>query len=336
MNEFSVRFGTMDSVAGKLENLAGTLKGCSHVVENTRRAMGYRTQVKPEIDRSLSAVYENISSASSKLKTLSSALKDAALTYSRAENKVLGRDDAEEKRPGFIPITLPDAFFFWLYSPSPGGVTRLILSLIGGRKTEESFSLLNWQTKKGFSANYKPGNIYLEGELGLEGSVAKYKKSAKSGLFTAGLEASAFTGKIGAKATCSLFKNGKFEPKIGIGANAEAKGLNAKVSGKFGNEDFDAHANAEGTVGYAKAEAGLDFDIRKGKFGGKAEVGAAVFKGKATGGFKFFGHSVDFSIEGEALSVGANAEFGVDKDSVTIGGKLSALVGLGFRIKISK
>jgi len=66
-----------------------------------------------------------------------------------------------------------------------------------------------------------------------------------------------------------------------------------------------------------------------------AGASAAVFKGEVKQGFTLFGVNFDVTAEGEALAVGAKANLGIDDNSFELGGKLSALAGLGLNLKIN-
>ena len=185
------------------------------------------------------------------------------------------------------------------------------------------------------SANWDFENreVGVSGTVGIEGYVGKGEVSGESGIFSGTLEGTLLEGSAGAEAKAALFSDGQFDPELSLTAKAEATGISGSAEGQIGNDDNNVHGTVEGAVGTASAEAtgmiGMD------GVGAHVEAGAAVFQGEVEGGFSIFGVNFDASIEGEALSVGAEADFGVTKDEIEVGGKLSFLAGLGLNLKIS-
>lgn len=216
-----------------------------------------------------------------------------------------------------------------------------------GNDLKTSGSVKSWDTKAGSvdvlygkagienSANWdiKKGNVGVGVKASASGSALHIENEGRVGIVKGGYEASVGTVKAEGKATLNVYSSGEFNPKLEASAKAEAQGVSGKLEGSLGTDDLNVHLKGEGTVGKAEAEAKIA--ISKDGVGGKAEAGAAVFSGKATVGFKILGLKIDASIKGEALSVGAGAEFGVSDSSFEVGGKLSFLAGLGLKIKVS-
>lgn len=193
----------------------------------------------------------------------------------------------------------------------------------------------------GYSANIKH-NVGFDLEKGLvgasitgkaEGYVAKGEVKSEIGLASVTLGGAALTGSVSGEAKAILFEGGKLDPQLKLRAAAEAVGLKGTIDQRFGNDQFNIHQGAEGKVGDASAEAYAV--VGKDGIGVGAGADAAVFKGEVKQGFTLFGVNIDVSAQGEALAVGAEAKFGVDKESFELGGKLSALAGLGLNLKIS-
>ncbi|MBE6947726.1 MAG: hypothetical protein E7454_05700 [Ruminococcaceae bacterium] len=178
------------------------------------------------------------------------------------------------------------------------------------------------------------GNIEASTKASIEAGLADISGEVSLGIASA--ESELAVGVLAAEATgkISIMREGQFDPSVEIGAKASAKGITGETETQLGTEDFNVHAKAEGVVGVAEAEAKAGFGEEEGIYA-KAEVGAAVFQGEASAGFTLFGIRIDAAIEGEALSVGAEAEFNIQKNSFELGGKLSFLAGLGLKIKIS-
>ncbi|HEX2947937.1 MAG TPA: hypothetical protein VHT96_18515 [Clostridia bacterium] len=198
---------------------------------------------------------------------------------------------------------------------------------------DAKFDTLNGKIIKENEIVFDKSNIKYKGELGVEGYIAKGEVSGNIGLLSGDASISAGEGKAVGYAECALFDEGRFDPNLALGAEAQVTGLKGEAGGQFGNEDYNLHTEAEGYVGVARAEA-------EGKLGLdgvslKAEAGAAVVAGEVKGGFTVFGINFDVTAEGEALSIGAGAGFEADEDSIELEGKLSALLGLGLKLKIS-
>lgn len=216
-----------------------------------------------------------------------------------------------------------------------------------GNDLKTSGSVKSWDTKVGTvdalsgkadiktSAewNVKKGNVGVGVKASASGSALKVANEGRVGIAKGEYEVKVGTAQAEGKATLNVISSGEFNPKLEASAKAEAQGASGKLEGSLGSDDLNVHLKGEGTVGKAEAEAKIA--LSKDGVGGKAEVGAAVFSGKATGGVTILGLKIDASIQGEALSVGAGAEFGVSDSSFEIGGKLSFLAGLGLKIKVS-
>jgi len=187
--------------------------------------------------------------------------------------------------------------------------------------------------KNSASWDLDKGNVGIGTKASVKGGLAEVSGDASYGILS--IEGEAAVGVASAEATgnITLMHSGKFDPSIDIGAKASAEFLTGEVEAQVGTEDLNVHAKAEGSVGVAEAEA--RGSISSDGISGKVEVGAAALQGEVSGGIEIFGIRIDASVEGELASVGASAEFNMQKDSVELGGKLSFLAGLGLKIKIS-
>lgn len=198
------------------------------------------------------------------------------------------------------------------------------------------WALLGFNSKKETSIDFdleEEANIGLNANLGLEGYLAQFGVEDKYGLLRNSATVGVGVASIGAGMGCVLFEDGKLDPNINVGANAEVKGITGEIKSQFGNEDYNIHSTASGAVGSATAE--VQGVISLDEISAKAEVGAAVLEGEVETGFKIFGVNFDLTTSGEFMAVGAGAEFKVETSSIELGGKLSALAGLGLNLKIS-
>lgn len=191
-----------------------------------------------------------------------------------------------------------------------------------------------YKEPKGYAAwDFKNNEVGIGGNVGIEAYLGKGEVKGEIGVLSGNL--SGTVGQVGAQAEAkaALFSDGQFDPELSVKAKAEAYGIKGAAEGQVGNEDYNLHAGAEGAVGAASAEASAF--VNKDGVGANVGASAAVFKGEVKTGFTLFGINVDLSAEGEAISAGAEANFGVTKDEIEVGGKLSLLAGLGAKLKIS-
>jgi len=203
---------------------------------------------------------------------------------------------------------------------SMGELKGDLLSYKGEAKINNSFDL-------------KKGDVSIGIQAEVLGCLSKGTAEGNIGCLSGDASVSMGSIAVMGEATCALFQNGEFDPDLELKAKAEAVGLKGELNAKFGDKDTNIHASAVGKVAVAEAEAEVKFTEEGVK--AKAEVGAAVFQGEVEAGFDVFGIKIDFTAEGEALSVGAGAEFDLEEDSVELGGKLSFIAGLGLKMKIS-
>lgn len=216
-----------------------------------------------------------------------------------------------------------------------------------GNDLKTSGSIKSYDTKMGdlelgsykakiensFNGDFKKGDVGVGVKASAGGSAVRISNEGNVGPAYGKYDAQVGTVSAEAEGKFILYSGGDLNPKLAVSGKLEAKGLSGELEGGIGDDDFNVHAKGEGTVGTAKAEGKIA--VSKEGISGKGEVGASVFSGKATAGITLFGVKIDFSVKGEALAVGAEAEFGVTEDSFELGGKLSFLAGIGLKMKIS-
>ena len=141
------------------------------------------------------------------------------------------------------------------------------------------------------------------------------------------------TGKIGA----TLYDEDELRPALTAGVSADASLAAGEVELKYAIDNGDVHGSASGE--FLTAEASADFgagvieqETKNGTVEGlgvQATVGAEAYvaQGEISGGFEFFGVSVDVSLSGNIGGVGAKAGGALTTGGV--GGEISAGLGLG-------
>lgn len=196
------------------------------------------------------------------------------------------------------------------------------------------------KTKSKAKWSPEKGDAGIEKSIEAEGHLAHGKAKGNVGLLSG--EVSGTVGSVGAtgKIGASLFKDKKFSPSVEAKAKAEASVLKGEAKTQFGNDEFNKHAKAKGTVLGAEAEAGgsagvFKDDNGKTQVGVKGKVGAEAYlaKGSVSGGFTVFGIKIDAGIEGKAGAVGVSAEGEATTGGVK--GKIGGALGLGGGVEIS-
>lgn len=199
-------------------------------------------------------------------------------------------------------------------------------------------------TTKKAAWNLEDGDVSAEYSVSGEAHIAQGKASGNIGLL--GGDIGGKVGKIGAtgKVEATLFDDGEFRPSIGGNAKVEAKALEGEANLKFGTEENNAHAKAEGSLfgAEAKASAGIGkvtYEDASGNtksgYGVTAKVGAEAYvaEGSLSSGFNLFGIKIDASVSGKAGGVGVSAGGSVTTNGVS--GKIGAGLGVGGGVEIS-
>lgn len=126
--------------------------------------------------------------------------------------------------------------------------------------------------------------------------------------------------------------NGKFDPHLELRAEAQAALAEVKAFGSIGNTFI--HADAEGKVGVGVATGEAKAVINKEEISLKAEGSVAALRGEVKGSFTIFGITIEATGSGEVGALGGGVEFSSKSGEFTIGGKVSLVAGLGFKIKV--
>lgn len=354
MPEFDVNIRGLNANKAKIKTLGGKAVFSKASLDSV--AAGLQGCISPSgyagIKKSLDDASESLKNQIEHLGKLSSGIKQAADTYLKTENAILGTlAEAKYQKPESAKSvwdrilsgeTVSGALLGGELSGSVGLFGTVASGSIGG-------SVLGYEVggKTVFGVKKKDGKIDSVGisaEGSAKGYVAKGHANAKIGDYEASIEGTVLsaeaTGAIGA----SLYKDGKLSPQIVAEAGIKGSVLSGKAEMKHGNDTFNEHSEAKGEVlgGEAKAEAGVGVITVKnsdGKevtaIGAKAEAGAEAYvaKGEISRGFTIFGVNIDVGVEGKAAAVGAKAG-----GSITTGGiqgEIGASLGLGVGINFS-
>ncbi|BCN29973.1 hypothetical protein [Anaeromicropila herbilytica] len=191
-----------------------------------------------------------------------------------------------------------------------------------------------WNLKKGdmqSSANFKAETYMYNEEDKAHFGIASSKFTESVGV--SGVKADLVVG---------LMKDGKIDPSLNAKATAQAKVASASEEVQIGTDEYNAHASVEGTLGDAKAEAGIgvgDLGVDENgnkEYGVQAKVGAeaSLLKGEAKTGFTVCGVKVDAGIEGKLVSVGASADVSVTDEDASVKVGASLFAGGDIKVKV--
>ena len=147
-------------------------------------------------------------------------------------------------------------------------------------------------------------------------------------------EAEAKIGHAEAKGnvTGSLFdKDGNLSPNLEAKASAEATVAEGKIKTQVGSDTNNYHAEAEGKVLTANAEATAS--VSKDGVEVKAGAEAYVAKGSASGGITILGVKIDATVSGGVG--GAEATLGGKATGTSVSGEIGAGLGVGGSVEVS-
>lgn len=137
---------------------------------------------------------------------------------------------------------------------------------------------------------------------------------------------------MNANASAALFNEHMFDPKLNLAVGASASLAHGIITDRWSNSFTNIKTKIIGEVGVAYVQGSAVISKDEVKLSG--DVGAAAFRGKASGVIEFMGITISGSVSGDVASVGIGATLSASKDSFEIGGNLSCLLGGGFDLKI--
>lgn len=219
---------------------------------------------------------------------------------------------------------------------------------VGHFKTTGSMSG-TWDLKNGLKSSDAKGGA--TGKISFSVVDGKVNRTAEN--FKETLEASVGNASVEGAVGFSLFSKGLFTPSVYGKVKGKISVAEGSYSGQLGNDDYNVHVKASGTLWGAEAEAGfqagwiLDENesesgaeagstarkvTRKWRISGKVGAEAYAAQGSISGGFTLFGVKFNASIEGKVGGAGAKAGGKVEDSAVE--GELGAGLGLGLGLKI--
>lgn len=212
-------------------------------------------------------------------------------------------------------------------------------------KLEGEFVGYSTKTKANSAWNLQEKKASISAGAEVEGHLAKGSASGNIGLL--GGKAEGSVGNVGAKGEVgfSLLRDGNFSPSLGASASAETSVAKGSAQVNFGSEEYDVHANANGSVLTAKAKAEANvgvityLDESSGRttqaYGAGAEVGfeAYLAEGTVSGGVTICGIKFDLGASGKVG--GAGAKGGVQVTTKNIAGEADLGLGVGLGVSFN-
>lgn len=324
-----------DAANGQVEaerQITTQLQELADKITNVKSHISFKIQAAEQIGSQLGQLIHDVERQSNGMTSLKSVLEGSIMKYRQTEQIIMSHYNG-------LGTIDKDA----ISGSSSGNTTSFHddkgnkdqISGDNNQKKKDGPEYGKSEAKGEATAEFDPKEGKVGAGISGSYSISAVQDSIKGqyGLASGEIKGAVGTLALSGEAACVLFDKGKFDPKLALQAKAEAKGANVIAEGKLGTEDYNVHGEAEGVLGHAKAEGNLAIDKTGVK--AKAEVGAAALHGEAKAGFTIAGVNIDVTGEGELASVGAKFEFGADEDEFEIGGKLSALAGLGLKLKVS-
>ena len=202
-------------------------------------------------------------------------------------------------------------------------------------------AFLTGKADAGYEASLKNG---IGAHFNAEGSIAEAGGSFKIGDYSYDGKIKVGTGSVKGKVGATLFKGGKLSPSIEAELKAKVAAVEGEVNQKLGNDDFNMHAHADGTLLGAEAEASCkvgeivykdSHGVEHKEYGASAKVGAEAYvaKGRVSNGFTILGVNFDVGVEGKFMDASAYA--GGEVTSSHASGKVGLGLGLGLGLDFS-
>lgn len=179
-------------------------------------------------------------------------------------------------------------------------------------------------------AKYLNNGACVGGYAGLYLARFKYQRKMKYASFL--FDTKIGEGNISYDVSAHLFEDKKLKPSLNVELDAGLSALQSSVSVGIGNDKIRVDGSLKGVVGAVNAQAKAVISAKG--FQVKAEVGAAALQGEIKGSISILGVKISATGSGEIAAIGGGAEFTSKVGEFEFGAKLSAIAGLGFKIKV--
>lgn len=352
MTEFEVSLPGLKETKSELDGIYGKLVYCKSRLDfcSTQLNNCIESSSLPGIKKSIKNSSKSLENQILHLRKMSNGLKQIYLTYLNTETAITGaapEASVNEKPMSFFEKLLAgEPISGAIASKDFGGAGSLFgigaSGIIGG-----SFLSGKVESESFFGIEYKDENIKKIGIFGSvtgSGSILEGHASGQYGVAGGNANVDLIGGEAKGEIGATLFSDGKLSPSLRAELEGKAHVLHGKADGQIGNDEFNGHGEAEGSVlgaeGTAKAGLGvITYKDEKGvehtALGTEAEFKAEAYiaKGEISGGFNLFGVKFDVGAEGTYGSAVAKAGGKISTGGVE--GSLGLGLGLGAGVKFS-
>lgn len=360
MADFEVYPGRLNNQAMRLKDISNILSNKSKEIDRIKNKIHVSSKVDTVIKSQLSGISMDLLNKRNIMQNMGIKLSEISQQYQNQEKELTS---ALKKREKIVSVNGSDSGGSSNDTETPwykkngaviGGTVAGAGKIFGMHSAgEASGELLGYSTngKITFGAKWKTDEktgerkfdslSLVDAELSGEGHLAKGSLKGNIGIVSGSASGSVGTVEGKGKLTASLYKDGKFSPQIGAEVSGSAKGLDGNANVTVGNDEYNGHVDAKGTLGSAKANAGVaagkvNYKNSSGQevsgwgVKGSAKAEAYIAEGSVSGGVNICGIKIDVSLGGKVGGAGAGVEGGITTGG--IGGSATLGVGVGAEI----
>lgn len=301
MSDFSVDTEAVKKQGDVFSTIISSLGGYSGQVSGIAAQLCISGGGAAGLRSSLQKVVDNLEKEKEGVQSLKSCLEGSAFLYSLAEKSIMGFAMSGGENSSLANSVGASA--------AATAASGSVANKDGTAQANGSFGSASASARA--EAHAEDGDYGANASANAEVSVLKGEASA-SGAYG---EATASGSVLSANAEVSAGANLHIKDGIAYGeATASAAVMaavaSAKIDGQYGTEKNNVHAQAEGSVLEAAAEAKTGITVNENgtsTITAKAGAEAYLAKGEVSGGFSLFGVKVDLGIEG---GIGVEAKAG--------------------------
>ena len=382
MSEFSIHVNNVNQYTEDLRDYSKDILQLQIRLRTATTKLALQTMAQPMIRKKLNQLNEDMFTEYLKMNRMNRTASNAVNTYVKTEKSLLGEntsiinggiavignivykisDFVDEKiflkllSGGAAVLCSGGADAAWKdlltdginISAAVAAVSGAVSGKIFGYDYDMSYSgdLLGGSIKTESDSEFdlESGNVYAESEITVEGHLASGSVEGSLGLLSGSATGTIGTAAVTGTVSASLFKDGEFNPELKAEIKGEAAVAKGSAQTSYGTDENNVHANAEGTLLGAEADASVkagkitSTDANgntKTEYGVEASAGAEVYiaEGEVSGGFTLFGIEINASVSGKLGGAGVSAGGKVTTSGVS--GKIGAGLGLGAGIELS-
>ena len=363
MSEFKVYCGRLNNHAMRLKDISKILENQSQKIDTIKDKIHISNGTETIIKRQLSGIATELLEKKNNVQAMGEKLSEISQKYQNCEKEISNifgtsaKKDREASSDSNNQKINSDKIMPW-YKKSgavkgwsiagagsifgintSGSADGEVCGYSFGRKITYG---IKWKEDEETGQKKLDSISLIDAEASAEGHVAKGSLKGNLGIVSGSVTGTAGSLAGQGKITASLYKDGKLSPQLGVEGSASAKGLDGKGNVTVGNEEYNLHGDAKGTLGSAKAKGGFaagkvnykksdGTEVSGWGVKGSAKAEAYLAEGSVSGGVNICGIKIDVSLGGKAGGAGIGVEGGFSTGgvggSVTLGAGVGAEVG---------